>query len=286
MKILVLGGTRFVGIHLVNELLKKSYDITIANRGTTKDEFGHEVKRIVFDRYDSKSIKDKLTDQYDVIYDTLAYASNDVKVLLDNIKCNKYIMVSSAAVYEDYINVSEDKFQPEKNKLIWCNRGDYSYSKIKRQAETAIYQEYSSVNAITVRYPFVVGNDDYTNRLKFYVEHIINGLPMYIDNLNDQLCFISSNECGNALAELASKNYVGPLNFSNSGAISIKEIINYIERKTGKIAEYAKNGDAGPYNGKYVSSLNLSECNKLNIDFSDVREWIFNLLDEIIEEVI
>ena len=33
MKILVLGGTRFAGIHLVNELLAKGHEVTIATRG-------------------------------------------------------------------------------------------------------------------------------------------------------------------------------------------------------------------------------------------------------------
>ena len=36
MKILVIGGTRFFGIHMVNALLQRGYDITIATRGLTR----------------------------------------------------------------------------------------------------------------------------------------------------------------------------------------------------------------------------------------------------------
>lgn len=41
MKILVIGGTRFFGIHMVEELLKAGHDITIATRGRASDSFGN-----------------------------------------------------------------------------------------------------------------------------------------------------------------------------------------------------------------------------------------------------
>ena len=70
MKVLVLGGTRFFGIHLVDELLKSNCDVTIATRGLTSDSFGNKVKRIRLDRHDELSIINNLSDKYfDVIYD-------------------------------------------------------------------------------------------------------------------------------------------------------------------------------------------------------------------------
>ena len=50
MKILVIGGTRFFGIHMVNELLANGYEITIATRGKSSDEYGDRVKRLVIER--------------------------------------------------------------------------------------------------------------------------------------------------------------------------------------------------------------------------------------------
>lgn len=46
MNILVIGGTRFFGIHMVNELLTAGYDVTIATRGKASDSFGDIQKRI------------------------------------------------------------------------------------------------------------------------------------------------------------------------------------------------------------------------------------------------
>ena len=43
MNILVSGGTRFFGIHMVNELLTAGHDVTIATRGKASDSFGDKV---------------------------------------------------------------------------------------------------------------------------------------------------------------------------------------------------------------------------------------------------
>lgn len=88
MDMLVLGGTRLMGKHLVNALLEKGHRITVATRGITEDDFGDRVTRVVVDRCSKESLKDNIPDVlYDVVFDDLAYCSNDVKHLLDIVKC-------------------------------------------------------------------------------------------------------------------------------------------------------------------------------------------------------
>lgn len=50
MDVLVLGGTRLMGKHLVNALLEKGHRITVATRGITEDDFGDRVTRVLVDR--------------------------------------------------------------------------------------------------------------------------------------------------------------------------------------------------------------------------------------------
>ena len=52
MNILVVGGTRLIGKHLVLNLLRNEHVVTIATRGKTKDNYGAKVNRICFDRTD------------------------------------------------------------------------------------------------------------------------------------------------------------------------------------------------------------------------------------------
>ncbi len=58
MNMLVLGGTRFTGKHLVNDLLKKNHRVTIATRGIAKDDFGNRVERIVTDRCSAERLRE------------------------------------------------------------------------------------------------------------------------------------------------------------------------------------------------------------------------------------
>ena len=69
--------------------------------------------------------------------------------------------------------------------------------------------EYRDRNWIAVRYPFVVGKDDYTKRLAFYVEHTMKSIPMDIDNLNSQMGFIRSDEAGKFMAFLVEQDIRG-----------------------------------------------------------------------------
>mgnify|MGYP000381006429 CR=1 FL=1 len=55
MNILVIGGTRFFGIHMVNKLLEQGHEVTIATRGKTPDSYGDKVERITIQRTNEES---------------------------------------------------------------------------------------------------------------------------------------------------------------------------------------------------------------------------------------
>lgn len=287
MKILVIGGTRFFGIHMVNELLSKGHDVTIATRGNAMDGYGSRVSRIIIERTDEKSMKNALSGRYyDVVIDKIAYCSNDIKYVMEAVNCGKYIHMSSTAVYEPmHMNMVESDFDGVSKELIWCGRNDFSYGEIKRQAERALWQEYGNRNWIAVRYPFVVGKDDYTKRLLFYVEHTMKSIPMDVDNLDAQMGFIHSDEAGKMMAFLVDKDIRGAVNGCSEGTISIREIIEYVERMTGTKAVVDKAGERAPYNGASEYSIDTEKAGDLGFRFSVLEDWIYKLLDDYILEV-
>lgn len=287
MNILILGGTRFFGIDTVRELLRKGHDVTIATRGLTKDNFGQQVKHIIYDRLNVESInKSFLNKYYDVIIDKIAYSSNDVKRLLDNVQCGKYIQMSSTAVYNFFHPyMKESEFNPTQKKLIWCERADFDYGEAKRQAECAIAQCYGEKNWICVRYPVVLGKNDYTKRLDFYVKHIAKGQPMFIDNIDAQMSFINSEEAGKFIAHLAAEtDYSGAVNGASKGTISMRQIVNYVEKKMKKQAVIIKNGNNAPYNGTLEFSVSTEKAKETGFIFSNINDWIYNLLNYYIDQ--
>lgn len=287
MKILVIGGTRFFGIHMVNELLAKGHDVTIATRGKASDQYGERVRRIILERTDGESVKNALSGtHYDVVIDKIAYCSNDIKFVMDAVDCDKYIHMSSTSVYDPkHINTIESDFDGFSKDFVWCDRWAFPYEQIKRQAEYALWQAYSDKNWIAVRYPFAIGKDDYTKRLFFYVEHTMKSIPMYVDNPDCQMGFIRSDEAGKFLAFLVDRKITGAINGSAEGTISIREIITYVEEKTGTTAILDASGDPAPYNGEPEYSINTEKAKALGFKFSTLQDWIYGLLDDYIDLV-
>lgn len=287
MKILVLGGTRFFGIPMVEELIQQGHEVTIATRQTTKDNLGDAVQRIQIERTDPIQMEQALKGKhFDVVYDKIAYCSNDIKNIMDVIDCDKYIYMSSTAVYEPKkMDTKEENFDAMGKELIWCNRADFPYDEIKRQAECALWQKYDDRNWIAVRYPFVIGKDDYTKRMLFYVEHTMKSIPMKVDNQDVQMGYIRSDEAGKFMAFLADKKVQGAINGSSKGTISLREIIDYVERKTGSKAVFLDTGDEAPYNGETEYSINTDKAETLGFQFTNLKDWIYDLIDYYIKLV-
>ena len=266
---------------MVNDLLDKGHDVTIATRGRNPDNFGGRVERITFERTDPASVREALAGKhFDVIIDKIAYCSNDIRMLMDAADFDRYIYMSSTAVYDPkHVDTKEDEFDGMKGDLVWCNRQDFPYDVIKRHAEYALWQKYSDRNFTAVRYPFVIGRDDYTKRLLFYVEHAVKKIPMYIDNIDAKMGFIRSDEAGKFMSFLVDNELRGAVNGSSKGTISMHEVLDYVEKKTGCRALLADDGDNAPYNGETEYSINTDKADALDFGFSDLKDWIYDLID-------
>jgi len=285
VRVLVLGGTHYFGVHLVNSLLKRGHTVAIATRGRKKDMFGDNVERLIVERTDPDSLAEVLGKRhFDAACDNLAFCSDDVKNLLDTLRCERYVMTSSAAVYSDMRpGIEESGFDPLQHPLEWGP--ELRYDEGKRQAECALFQKYQQVPSAAVRFPYVIGEDDYTGRLYFYVKNVIKGIPMDIDNPDEQLAFVKSDEAGDFLAWAAEQKFTGPINGSSGGAISLQEIISYVEQKTGKAALYSRSGLEGPFNGQEAFSLDTAKAGSLGYRFSPLDGWIYALLDKLMLKV-
>lgn len=287
MNVLVLGGTRFFGVPMVKDLLEKGHKVTIATRGKANDDFGNKVNRIIVERTNAESMKEAFTGKhFDVVIDKIAYCSNDIQYAMDSISFDKYIYMSSTSVYNPkHLNTVEADFDGLSKDFVWCGRMDFPYEQIKRQAEYALWQKYPDKKWLAVRYPFAIGKDDYTKRLFFYVEHTVKSIPMNIDNLDCQMSFIRSDEAGKFLSFLVESDTVGAINGSADGTISLREIIRYIESKTGSKAIIDASGENAPYNGEPEYSINTDKAKSLGFKFLSLRGWIFDLLDYYIDLV-
>lgn len=281
MKILVVGGTRFFGIPMVKKLLAAGHDVTIATRGNAIIPFNEKIEQIVMDRSDYESVRSALEGkEYDVVIDKIAYSSNDVKTLLENVRCNKYIQMSTCSVYSnDHEGIKESEFEPDKHDLVWMDRNE-NYPEGKRLAERAALEYLDISKCIFVRYPVVMGENDYTGRLKFYAEHIKEEKPMYVDDPDFEMSFIHEKEAGEFIAHLVGKDIYGAVNGSSVGMISPGDIIKSYEEHLGKRAILEVKADPAPYNGALANiSYDLSKAEATGFKFSFLKDWIYDLME-------
>ena len=111
----------------------------------------------------------------------------------------------------------------------------------------------------------------------------MKSIPMHIDNMDYQMGFIRSDEAGEFMAFLVDKDVRGAINGSAKGTISIKEIIDYIEKKTGTKAIIAEEGESAPYNGEPEYSINTEKAQALGFEFSTLQDWIYELIDYYVQ---
>lgn len=281
MKILVVGGTRYFGIPMVNTLLRNGHEITIATRGNSKPEFEGVVDYVSLDRMDSASVNEALGGRhFDLIIDKIAYSSNDVKALLENVSCDKYIQMSTCSVYpKEHADIKENEFKPEEYELHWIDRIQ-NYEETKRQAERAVFEFMSPANISFVRYPIVMGENDYTGRLDFYIEHIRDQKAMNIDDLDKEMAFICEKDAGDFIAYLADHFVPGPINGCSKETVKIANLVEYIEKSLGKKAAINRQGDNAPYNGfEDTLSLNTEKAEAIGYRFRELKEWLYQLID-------
>ena len=143
MKVLVIGGNRFFGKRLVQNLLDKNVEISVLNRGQLKDPFGDKVHRITCDREDSAALEKSIQGQsWDVVVDQVAF---EAKVARESCrlfegKTQRYIFTSSQSVYTPGVNLREEDFDAAAYDWSQEKARDEDYGEAKRQTEATFIQ--------------------------------------------------------------------------------------------------------------------------------------------------
>lgn len=289
--ILVLGGTRFMGIRLVEKLIEKNHFVTIATRGIHSDTFGKHVTRIKIDRLKEQTMAEAFDGKhYDIVFDTTAYCSNAVKYALSHIKCDRYIQVSSVAIYgtKDVLKREED-FDPATAQFELLDSME-NYGIGKRYAECAACQLFPDVSKAIVRVPFVVEEENLDNkelnlRLYFYAKYIVKQIPMALDNLGLECSFVRTTDEADFLIKLAESDYTGVFNLSSEGTITIGEIVKYIEDISGKKAVVKSDGTKCPFNAAYFKvgvEFDLKRAKSIGYKPPKLKDWLLPLLEKYV----
>lgn len=119
LRILVLGGTHYVGPALVRTAIKRGHQVSVFNRGLTRPHLFQDIERLRGNRFPERDggLDALRNRQWDVVFDIPAYYPRLVEAsatLLKN-QVARYIMVSSISVYSDWTLLGMTEESPIKN---------------------------------------------------------------------------------------------------------------------------------------------------------------------------
>ena len=172
MRILVLGGTQFLGRHVVDAALERGHDVTLFNRGVTRpDLFEAAVERLRGDRDGDLSALDGRS--FDAVIDTSGYVPRIVSRTLDALgDVGHYSFVSSVSVYAD-LSVPPTESSAVRELEQPTEEWREAYGELKADCEDVVRSRFPE--AFIVRPGLIVGPWDPTGRFTYWPERIADG---------------------------------------------------------------------------------------------------------------
>ncbi|WP_137790470.1 NAD-dependent epimerase/dehydratase family protein [Bacillus sp. E(2018)] len=205
MKVLLIGGTRFLGKHVADSFNNNHHEVTLFHRGKTAKKGSIEnVLEIVGDRDLDLSLLKNET--WDIVVDTCGYFPKQVRKSAEalNKEGTFYIFVSSVSVYEDQSvrNITEDSKTAELADPSITEIGEH-YGALKAACEREVLEVFGE-NALIVRPGLIVGPHDYTDRFTYWPDRGIRGGEMLIPEMKDSTVrFIDVRDLSNWIVRMA-----------------------------------------------------------------------------------
>lgn len=175
MRILVLGGTRFVGRHVVEVALARGHDVTLLHRGGREEPFP-DAEHVHADRDSGLDVLAGRT--FDATVDVSAYFPRQVDQVADVLGAGagRYLVISSTSVYGEPAGPGFDESSPLVPTASYDVDvvTDSTYGPLKVAIEEAARARFDD-RATVVRPTYVIGPWDYTDRFTYWVRRISEG---------------------------------------------------------------------------------------------------------------
>jgi nucleoside-diphosphate-sugar epimerase len=236
MKLLVLGGTEFVGRAFVDEALAANWEVTTLNRGTSPAP--DRVTALHGDRNEVDGLLALDDGEWDLVVDTWSWAPIAVRrsATLLRERTEHYLYVSSRSVYADPLPAGADESAP----LVIADPDDEhfdDYARAKAGAELAVVEEFG-VRAILLRAGLILGPWENIGRLPWWLNRIAAGGPVLAPGRPDAgIQYVDARDLAVFGLTVAKSGHGGPFNVvSPVGQATMGELLDACVQVTGSDA--------------------------------------------------
>lgn len=229
MKILILGGTHFLGIPLTEELINHGHEVTLFNRGTRSIDL--PVQQLQGDR------DGKLEALYGYTWDAVIDTSGHVpRVVEQSAKLlaqatNNYTFISTIGVYENFEKLGIDETYPIAQIQDVQNEEitEKNYGALKGLCE-AVVHKYFPKNSLIIRPGLIVGPHDPTDRFTYWPVRISEGGEVIAPD-HQTIQFIDVRDLAKWIVQMVEQQSIGIYNATGT-PVSFERLLNECKRAT------------------------------------------------------
>ncbi len=214
MKILIIGGTRFLGRHLVNAARVRGHTVTLFNRGKSNPNLFLQVDKFQGDR--EKDLDQLMGQHWDVVIDTCGYFPRIVRMSAAALKdkVENYVFISSISVYSDFSKIGINESDPVgkiEDETMEDITGE-SYGPLKALCEKAV-QDVFGIDSLLIRPGLIVGPHDPTDRFTYWPVRVARGGTVLAPDRPEALTqIIDVRDLSRFIIELIEQNVSGIFN--------------------------------------------------------------------------
>lgn len=264
MRILIIGGTKFAGRHLVEAALGRNHEVTLFNRGKTNPGLFPQVEIILGDREkDVDKLKGRI---WDAVIDVVGYLPRLVRLSAETLKdsVSQYVFISSISVYEDVSKVGVDESAPVakiQNETTEEITGE-TYGPLKALCEQVVQSIYGE-RALIIRPGLIVGPHDPTDRFTYWPVRVARGGEVLAPHKPDApIHIVDARDLAEFIIKLVEEHAFGVYNATGP---------NY-ELTIGRLLDVCKQVSSSDANFKWAS---LEFLNQNNVQpWSDMPVWV------------
>ena len=169
MQILVLGGTGFIGPHMVREALRRGHNVTLFNRGRTNSNLFPDLELIRGDRAgELAGLKGR---RFDAVVDNSGYVpryvQNSARTLAGNV--GHYLFISTLSVYASFASANDEDSELGRlaDESVEEVTGE-TYGPLKALCERRVHEEIGQDRATVLRPGYICGPGDHTDRFTYW----------------------------------------------------------------------------------------------------------------------
>jgi len=213
MKLLVLGGTKFLGRHVVEQALSSGHEVTTFTRGRTNPGLFKEAEQLVGDR--DGALEALRGRSWDGVVDTSGFVPRVLRQSAEllNGSVDRYVFVSSVSAYADMSKPIDEgsPLAPLADPFSEDHLGP-DYGPLKAACERVVEEVYGE-RGTSVRAGLIVGPHDQTERFTYWSRRLAEGGDVLAPGVPERrVQFVDVRDLASWLIELAQRGPGGPLN--------------------------------------------------------------------------